>query len=88
MCGRYGLDMSKSSTNIYYSNSCSLENRAQSEDRILHPQKSEPLLTIDLAAKGTVDEKIVYLLQRKDINAEFFMQDLRKYIEDMKASIR
>ena len=72
-CGMFGVDWSCASTAIYYSNHYEAEARAQSEDRILHPAKSEPLLYIDLVTKDTVDEDVVATLQDKRITSAMFM---------------
>lgn len=72
-CAKFGLDCSKASTAIYFSNSYDYEDRAQSEDRIVHPQKNDPLLYIDLVTKGTIDEDISALLREKYGNSRVFM---------------
>jgi SNF2 family DNA or RNA helicase len=62
--GQFGLNLSVSSTAIYFSNSYSLEQRAQSEDRIFLPGKKN-LLIIDLITKGTTDEEVRSILSSK-----------------------
>jgi SNF2 family DNA or RNA helicase len=76
------IDLSVSSTAIYFSNSHSLDERVQSEDRILDVKKQEPLLYIDLVTEDTVDEDIVDLLRDKKTEARFF---LSKLLERLKA---
>jgi SNF2 family DNA or RNA helicase len=68
-----GLDFSAASTAIYYSNSLNPEDRLQSEDRIVHPAKREPLLYIDLLTRGSVDEDIHLALQDKGAESKFFL---------------
>lgn len=75
-CGRFGLNLSNASTAIYYSNSYDYEDRAQSEDRILHPSKREPLLYIDLITKDTIDEDVVDILRDKSVSSRLFMTKL------------
>lgn len=75
-CASMGIDLSNASTAIYFANSCSLDHRVQSEDRILNPAKKEPLLYIDLVAKETVDEDIVDLLRDKKVESRFFLTRL------------
>lgn len=75
-CGKFGLNTSRSSTAIYYSNSYDFEDRAQSEDRIVHPSKKEPLLYIDLITKGTVDSAVVAALRDKHVSSRTFMTRL------------
>lgn len=77
-CARYGIDLAAADVAIYYSNSYSLEERAQSEDRIVHPKKSVPLLYIDLINENTVDEDVVKALREKHTQSAFFLQALAK----------
>jgi len=72
-CARFGIDVSAASVAIYYSNECGYEDRGQSEDRILHPGKREPLLYIDLVCRGTVDVDIVGALREKKTDSTLFM---------------
>ena len=74
MCGKYALDLSFADTAIYFSNSDSLENRKQSEDRIIHPKKKRPLLYIDLITHNTVDEDICFALEGKASTNKTFMK--------------
>jgi SNF2 family DNA or RNA helicase len=77
-CGRYGLDWSCSSTAIYYSNWYDGEIRQQSEDRIIHPKKKEPVLYIDLVTKGTIDEDVVEMLKQKKLTSRKFLEELAR----------
>lgn len=72
-CGRYGLDFSQGSAAIYYSNGYSLDDRSQSEDRVIHPTKREPVLLVDLVAAGTIDELAADALREKRINARLLL---------------
>lgn len=80
-CGKFGVDWSVASTAIYYSNSYEMEDRAQSEDRIVHPKKSEPTLFIDLVTKDTVDEDVLQTLKDKYVTSRMFMI---KLLENLK----
>jgi len=73
---RHGLDCSQASTAIYYSNTYSCEDRLQSEDRILHPKKSEPLLYLDLISEGTIDETVANRVHMKRYSAQQLMEDV------------
>jgi|GEM_PF-1930314 len=75
-CGQYGIKCSRASTAIYFSNNYDFNDRRQSEDRILHMEKKEPLLYIDLITKGTIDEAIVKALREKGATASYFMSRL------------
>jgi SNF2 family DNA or RNA helicase len=76
MCGRFGLDWSVADTAIYYSNSFVCEDRAQSEDRIIHPKKQGSVLYIDLVTRGTVDVDISAALREKWANTRVMMSKL------------
>lgn len=83
-CAKFGLDWSVASTAIYFSNSYEMEDRAQSEDRIIHPKKTEPLLYIDLVTQGTVDEDVVDTLREKNVNAKVFLTKLFAHTQQRK----
>lgn len=80
--GRMGLDLSYADTAIYYSNSYAYEDRRQSEDRIVHPTRSSPLLILDLVTRGTVDEDILELLRDKSITAQLFQTKLLERLRE------
>jgi superfamily II DNA or RNA helicase len=71
-CGQYGLDCSRASTAIYYSNSYALEERLQSEARIEHASKHDALLYVDLVTRKTVNEAEVRTLRSKKLTASVF----------------
>jgi SNF2 family DNA or RNA helicase len=80
--GKFGLNLSTASTAIYFSNSYDMEDRAQSEERILDPRKTEPLLYIDLLTENSVDEAVYQILREKKVSSKFFMAELiRKWRE-------
>lgn len=79
---RFGLDLSAADAVIYYSNSYSLEDRVQSEDRAIHPQKMEPVLYVDLCTRGTVDEDAIRLLQEKRAEAKHFTSNLVRAFQE------
>lgn len=64
-CAKYGLDLSRASTAIYYSRPLGYEPREQSEDRILKVGNKRPLLYIDFVTENTVDEDIWKMLKTK-----------------------
>jgi SWI/SNF-related matrix-associated actin-dependent regulator 1 of chromatin subfamily A len=72
--GLYGLNLSVASTAIYYSNHWSLETRVQSEDRIEHMSKKEPLLIIDLVTEKSIDEDVIKALKSKEIESNFYLK--------------
>lgn len=70
------IDLSNASTSIYFTNSHSLDERMQSEDRILNPAKKDPLLYIDIVTEDTVDEHTLIALRDKRVESRFFMSKL------------
>lgn len=75
-CGRFGLDCSAADTAIYYSNPYDGEDRAQTEDRIVHPKKKKPLLLIDLISRNSIDEDVIRILKGKRLSSKQFMRTL------------
>lgn len=71
--GMFSLDLSVASTSIYYSNYYSHEVRSQSEERIEHPSKKEPLLIVDLVTGGSLDEDVLKSLRKKKLNSSFYL---------------
>ncbi len=83
-CGKFGIDLSTASVVAFYSNSFEYEERIQCEDRIISPNKKEPILILDLLTKDTVDEDIYKALRRKGMNSKIFMS---KIVENLKERI-
>jgi SNF2 family DNA or RNA helicase len=81
-CGRFGLDCSAADTAIYYSNPYDGEDRAQTEDRIVHPNKTKPLLLMDLITQGSIDEDVIRILKRKRVSSRQFMRALISDLAD------
>lgn len=77
---KYGWNLSRSSTAIYYSNSYEFEDRSQSEDRIIHLTKKDDCLYLDLVTLGTPDEDVVDSLSDKRMNARLFNQRLHSSV--------
>jgi SNF2 family DNA or RNA helicase len=63
--GGLGLTLTQGKTVIYYSNSFSLEERLQSEDRAHRIGQDTSVVYVDLVMKGTVDQKVVAALRSK-----------------------
>ena len=64
--GGTGLTLVGASYMIYFSNSFSLIDRLQSEDRAHRIGQTEDVVYINLIAKGTIDESIVDALEAKE----------------------
>lgn len=64
--GGKGITLTCASYVIYYSNSYSLEDRLQSEDRAHRIGQTRNVTYIDLVTRGTTDEKVLDALKRKE----------------------
>jgi len=71
-----GLDWSGAAASIYHSNEYSNEARSQSEDRLIHPKKTQDALIIDLETENSVDEDVALKLRDKKLNTKMLMFDL------------
>jgi len=63
--GGLGLTLTQAKTVIYYSNSFSLESRAQSEDRAHRIGQTGTVTYVDIVMNETVDLKLLDVLRRK-----------------------
>lgn len=75
-----GLDFSAADTAIYFSNALDGNSRIQSEDRVVHLQKTGTVLIVDLVVEGTIDEDIVELLVDKKVKSFVFLNALKKRV--------
>ena len=76
-----GLNLQRSSFAYYFSNSYSLEDRVQSEDRLHRIGITKPVLYKDIIIKGTVDEKVHEVLKRKKDLLDYFRdKSLKEFI--------
>lgn len=75
--GGIGLTLTAASTVIYYSNTYSLEDRLQSEDRAHRIGQKHNVTYIDLVARKTIDEVIVKALREKKDIAQMVLDSLR-----------
>ncbi len=73
--GGRGLTLTAADLVIYYSNSYSLEDRIQSEDRAHRAGQDRKVTYIDLISPGTVDDKIVKVLKKKQNIADLVVDD-------------
>jgi len=73
---KVGTDWSSADTEIYISNEYSADARTQSEDRIVHPKKTKPLLVIDIITENSVDEEVIDSLRDKRTTSKMFLGKL------------
>lgn len=64
--GGLGLTLTAAETAIYYSNDYNSETRLQSEDRCHRIGTKHNVVYIDIVAEGTIDERIIAALHRKE----------------------
>ena len=77
-----GLTLHAASTVIFYSNSFSLEQRLQAEDRAHRIGQTRNVTYVDLVAQGTVDAKIVRALRNKqDIARQITGDEVREWLQ-------
>ena len=73
--GGHGIDLVAAKTVIYYSNSYSLEQRLQSEDRAHRAGQVNQVQYIDLLCKKTIDVSIYKILRQKKNIADLVTRD-------------
>ena len=73
--GGHGIDLVKASLVVYYSNSYSLEQRLQSEDRAHRAGQKNQVTYIDLLCKNTIDVSIYKILRNKKNIADIVTGD-------------
>jgi hypothetical protein len=77
-----GLTLVNSSISFYYSNTFSLLERLQSEDRQHRPGQHNPVTYIDLVADGTVDLKILKSLRESnEVASRVVGDEFRSWLE-------
>lgn len=78
--GGVGINLQSASHCVYFSNTWSLVDRLQSEDRIhRHGQKSLSVTYYDLVARDTIDEYVLECLKKKvDLSNAITGDDLRR----------
>jgi len=70
-----GQDWSCANTSIYYSREWSNDLQSQSEDRLIHVNKSEPVLIIHLLTEKSIDEDVMIGLKDKEFNSKRVMSN-------------
>lgn len=82
--GGFGLTLTESANTVYFSNNFSLETRMQSEDRNHRIGQTRSVTYVDLRAPGTIDDKIVRVLQgKKDLADELTNDGWRRFLNPL-----
>ena len=76
-CAGYGLNLQFCHTVIYYSNDWDWATRIQSEDRVYRLGQENPVDIYDISAAGTLDQKIMRCLTRKERLEEAIKRELK-----------
>jgi len=80
-----GIDLSAADTTIYWSRSWSRNQHMQSEDRIIHPRKTYPLLYIDLVTKDSIDQDVIENYNDKAARTDSFNEKIyASFVERMR----
>ncbi len=66
---RFGLDFSRATAAIFFSNWWDWNTRSQLEARVLHPARKTPALILDIITSRTVDEAAMRSLREKKRNS-------------------
>jgi SNF2 family DNA or RNA helicase len=74
-----GMDLSAADTAIYFSEPLGLQGKKQTEDRIVHPEKTTPLLYIHLLVNDSVDIDIRYALAQKALKSDLSIYNALRY---------
>lgn len=75
-CGKFGLDLSYADTAIYLSPGYDLEDRYQSEDRLVSVNRETSPVIIDLVCQDTIEQDMYQILSAKKKTAEEFLGSL------------
>ncbi len=76
--GGMGITLTAARLMVYFSNSFSLEERLQSEDRAHRIGQDHPVTYVDLVMKGTVDELAQEALKNKEDMATLVLRKIRE----------
>jgi superfamily II DNA or RNA helicase len=76
VCAGYGLNLQFCHNVIYYSNDWDWATRIQSEDRVYRIGQDHEVKIYDICASGTLDEKILRCLARKEGLADAIRREL------------
>lgn len=87
--GKFGWNLSPADVAIYYSNTYDHEVRSQSEDRIIHIDKTHPVTILDLVTEGSPDEDVVEAICDKRLNAQSLLaRRIAMRVEQFTARVR
>lgn len=79
--GGTGITLTAASSVIYYSNTWSLEDRLQSEDRAHRIGQRRQVTYLDLLAQDSIDDRVVKALRSKTDLAKTVLGDTRRALE-------
>lgn len=68
--GGVGITLTKASHCVYFSNTWSLGDRLQSQDRLHRIGQRNPVTYYDLVARGTIDEYVLKVISKKSVMSD------------------
>lgn len=77
-CAGFGLNLQFCHNAIYYNNDWDRATRVQSEDRLHRLGQEKDVEIVDICASGTIDQRILDCLGRKERLADLFRDELKK----------
>jgi len=81
-CAQHGRNFSAASASVFFSLPWDLKSYLQAKDRIAHPNKKEPILTLHLVGRDTVDEDVLSALHNKRYKSISFKEAIgRNFME-------
>lgn len=79
--GGFGITLTRSADDFYFSNTYNLEHRLQAEARTHRSGQTQNVTHTDLISRGTVDEKMIQALRKKiDIGDAVLNDGYRKWV--------
>lgn len=76
--GAKGIDLTAAHTSVYYSNTFSLDNYLQSQDRLHREGQDNKVTYVRLISEDTIDERIIESLEENEKLAKEIMDDVKK----------
>jgi SNF2 family DNA or RNA helicase len=87
-CGGHGLNLTEASTAVFYSDTFSLAQRLQAEDRIHRIGQTRPVRYIGIYCVDSIDERIQKSLEGKKSVLQSFREEVERARESGKESLK
>lgn len=80
--GKYGLNLQKANTLIYFSCDYNWDSRGQSEERVHRLGQTNPVTIVDLVSSGTIDQEIIERLKEKKSVSDLILKHPRAVLPE------